>query len=88
MPEKITLMNAPGDKALDKAIVTRMEMAFGLDLSQVKPQGGTSQASARAYVSGNDVFFAPGVYSLNTSDGQALLGYELAHVKQQTAAPR
>jgi hypothetical protein len=36
-----------------------------------------------AYTQGNDIHFAPGQYSPETSKGQELLGHELTHVVQQ-----
>jgi hypothetical protein len=89
MAETIKLMNTPRDPAHTQAIVTRMEMAFGMDLSQVRTQGGSgAPAGAQAYVTGSDVFFAPGRYAPGTPAGQQLAAHELAHVVQQDGAPR
>ena len=61
---------------------------FGRDLSQVRihddlSAGRSAQAvNALAYTVGQDIAFAPGQYSPDTSSGRRLLAHELAHVMQ------
>jgi hypothetical protein len=43
--------------------------------------------SARAFVTGSDVFFAEGEYKPGTTGGDRLLAHELTHVVQQRGAP-
>jgi hypothetical protein len=45
-----------------------------------------SSVSARAFTTGNDVFFKKGEYNPGSSDGQQLLAHELTHVVQQRGA--
>jgi len=66
--------------ALPSDVRSAAETAFGKDLSKVRIHEDASVAkiSAKAYVSGNDIFFAPGA-----STDQNLLAHELYHVVQQ-----
>ena len=43
--------------------------------------------SARAFATGNDVYFAKGEYNPGSADGDRLIAHELAHVVQQRGAP-
>jgi Domain of unknown function (DUF4157) len=43
--------------------------------------------SARAFTTGQDVYFAAGEYRPGTPDGDSLLAHELTHVAQQRGAP-
>jgi hypothetical protein len=63
----------------------RMESTMNADFSNVNIHVGSKAASvgALAYAQGNDIHFAQGKFNPNTSDGQNLLGHELAHVVQQ-----
>ena len=45
-----------------------------------------SSVSARAFTTGNDVYFAKDEYKPGTSDGQELIAHELTHVVQQRGA--
>ncbi|MFN6486782.1 DUF4157 domain-containing protein [Nostoc sp. DedQUE02] len=66
-----------------------MEMAFGADFSRVKvhTDGQSDQLNrsiqARAFTTGQDVFFRQGEYNPGSRDGQQLLAHELTHVVQQ-----
>ena len=66
-----------------------MEQAFNADFSSVKVHTGTQSdtlnrsLSARAFTSGQDVFFRQGEYNPGNSAGQELLAHELTHVVQQ-----
>ncbi|SOD70961.1 uncharacterized protein DUF4157 [Jatrophihabitans sp. GAS493] len=66
-----------------------MEHAFGVDFGQVRIHD-TSNASrisrsisAQAFTTGNDIFFAEGVYQPDSPLGQRVLAHELAHTVQQ-----
>jgi hypothetical protein len=63
----------------------KMEGLFGTDLSGVRAHEGGAPPSvgALAYTQGNDVHFAPGRFRPGTTEGDRLIGHELAHVVQQ-----
>ncbi|WP_445627015.1 eCIS core domain-containing protein [Nostoc sp. DSM 114167] len=66
-----------------------MEAAFGADFSRVKvhTDGQSDQLNrsiqARAFTTGQDVFFRSGEYNPGSRGGQELLAHELTHVVQQ-----
>ncbi|MFN6526485.1 DUF4157 domain-containing protein [Nostoc sp. ChiSLP03a] len=66
-----------------------MEVAFGADFSKVKvhTDGQSDQLNrsiqARAFTTGQDVFFRSGEYNPGSRGGQELLAHELTHVVQQ-----
>lgn len=66
-----------------------MEQAFGADLSGVKVHTDTQadqlnqSIQAKAFTTGQDVFFRQGEYNLRSLRGQELLAHELTHVVQQ-----
>jgi hypothetical protein len=66
-----------------------MESSFGADFSGVRvhadAQSDTLNQSlnARAFTTGQDVFFRQGAYSPGSSGGRELLAHELTHVVQQ-----
>jgi hypothetical protein len=66
-----------------------MESRFGRDFSNVRvhadPAAGelARQVGARAFTTGNHVFFAPGEFQPDRKPGQHLLAHELTHVVQQ-----
>jgi hypothetical protein len=66
------------------------EPRFGQDFSDVKVHAGSESdnlnrsISARAFTSGNDIFFRDGEYNPDNSSGRELLAHELTHVVQQT----
>jgi hypothetical protein len=80
-----------GGQPLPDRVRTRMEQALGADFSRVRvhadPQADQlNQAiQARAFTTGQDVFFRQGAYAPESQGGQALLAHELTHVVQQTA---
>ena len=76
--------------ALAPRIRRRMEHGFGdADFSQVRvhqdasAQDASRRLSARAFTTGNDVFFNRGEYRPASDAGQRLLAHELGHVVQQ-----
>lgn len=66
-----------------------MEQAFGADFSGVKvhTDGQSDQLNrsiqARAFTTGQDVFFGQGEYNPGSRGGQELIAHELTHVVQQ-----
>ncbi|MEQ8753318.1 MAG: DUF4157 domain-containing protein [Coleofasciculus sp. G1-WW12-02] len=78
-----------GGQPLDNGIRERMEGAFGADFSGVRVHtDGTSDQlnqsiQAKAFTTGQDVFFRKGAYNPGSRGGQELLAHELTHVVQQ-----
>ncbi|WP_202985783.1 DUF4157 domain-containing protein [Nostoc sp. UIC 10630] len=75
---------------LADSIRVPMEQAFGADFSGVRIHTG-SQANqlnqsiqAKAFTTGQDVFFRQGTYEPRSQGGQELLAHELTHVVQQS----
>ncbi|WP_404786969.1 DUF4157 domain-containing protein [Altericista sp. CCNU0014] len=68
-----------------------MEQAFGADFSRVRIHADTQSdrlnrsIQARAFTTGQDVFFRQGAYQPGNRGGQELLAHELTHVVQQGA---
>jgi hypothetical protein len=79
-----------GGQALDNQIKTKMEQGFGSDFSGVRihtdSHSDTLNRSlqARAFTTGQDVFFRQGEYNPTNRSGQELIAHELTHVVQQT----
>jgi hypothetical protein len=67
----------------------KLETAFGADLSEVRVHRNgdagelAGDADANALTAGRDIYFAPGMYTPQTTEGQELLAHELTHVFQQ-----
>jgi hypothetical protein len=78
-----------GGQPLDSGVQKKMTASTGEDFSQVKvhtdPEADTlnHQLGAKAFTTGQDVFFRDGAYQPQTSGGQELLAHELTHVIQQ-----
>ena len=78
-----------GGAALESPVRSRMERAFGTDLSGVRIHADdqaaqlSSSVSARAFTTGNDIFFGKGQYRPDTPSGQRVLAHEIAHTRQQ-----
>jgi len=70
-----------------------MESRFGSDFSMVRVHADASAGElarhlqARAFTTGNHVFFAAGQFQPDREPGQHLLAHELTHVVQQRGAP-
>lgn len=80
------IRSASGGQPLDGKVRPRFERALGSDLSGVRVHANSAvapQIGAEAFTVGQDIHFAPGAYRPEHSDGQQLLGHELAHVIQQ-----
>ncbi|TAF03408.1 MAG: DUF4157 domain-containing protein [Nostocales cyanobacterium] len=78
-----------GGQPLADDIKQPMEQAFGADFGSVRVHtDGNSDNSnksiqARAFTTGQDIFFRQGEYSPGSSTGKELLAHELTHVIQQ-----
>jgi hypothetical protein len=78
-----------GGQALDSGVRSQMESAFGADFSGVRVHTSSdadtlnSVLNARAFTTGQDIFFRRGAYNHVSSSGQKLLAHELTHVVQQ-----
>ncbi|MGM9489710.1 eCIS core domain-containing protein [Ideonella sp. YS5] len=74
---------------MDSGTRSRMERALGADFSAVRihtdarADGLARGISARAFATGNDLFFRQGEYDPGKSSGRELLAHELTHVVQQ-----
>lgn len=83
-----------GGRSLDAGIQRQMESAFGTNFSGVRVHtDSTADAlnqslSARAFTTGQDIFFRQGEYNPGSSSGKELLAHELTHVVQQTGTVR
>jgi hypothetical protein len=70
---------------LEPRLRQTMEAFFQRDFSTVRVHQGPAAAAmgALAFTLGEDLHFAPGLYSPSTREGLELLGHELTHVGQQ-----
>lgn len=79
--------------SLDAGVRERFSEGLGDSLDDVRVHNdeGAGQlaesVSARAFASGNDLFFGKGEYQPGSSGGDELLAHELTHVVQQRGAP-
>jgi hypothetical protein len=77
---------------LSEAIRGSMESAFGADFSNVKVHTDAEadvlnqELNARAFTTGQDIFFRQGEYSPGSGGGQKLIAHELTHIVQQGKA--
>jgi hypothetical protein len=71
-----------------------MEQSFGTDFSGVRVHSDSEadtlnkQLSAKAFTTGQDVFFRQGEYSPGSDSGKELIAHELTHVVQQTGGQK
>ncbi|MEE3719918.1 DUF4157 domain-containing protein [Tumidithrix elongata RA019] len=74
---------------LDPNLQEKMGQAMGADFSSVKVHTDSQSdqlnqsIQARAFTTGQDVFFRKGSYNPSSTDGQELIAHELTHVVQQ-----
>lgn len=74
---------------LAESIRQPMEQTFGADFSSVKIHSDSQSdqlnqsLQARAFTTGQDIFFRQSEYNPNSQGGQELLAHELTHVVQQ-----
>jgi Domain of unknown function (DUF4157) len=78
-----------GGQSLDSGIQAQMGSALNADFSGVRvhtdagADGLNESLSARAFTTGNDIYFRQGEYNPGSSSGRELLAHELTHVVQQ-----
>jgi hypothetical protein len=78
-----------GGQALDASVRAPMESALNADFSNVKVHSDSQSdalnksVQAKAFTTGQDIFFRSGEYNPGSSGGQELLAHELTHVVQQ-----
>ena len=89
--ESIDRSRANG-RSLDRGVRSQMEAALQVDLSAVRVHTNAQAdtlaraLSARAFTTGQDVFFRDGEYNPGASSGRELLAHELTHVAQQNGS--
>jgi len=77
---------------LNQTVREPMEQAFGADFSGVRvhadaqAHGLNQSIQARAFTTGQDIFFRQGEYQPGNRSGQELLAHELTHVVQQNGS--
>lgn len=78
-----------GGQALESNVGESLGSAMGTDLGGVRvhtsPEADdlSRGIGARAFTTGQDIFFREGAYNPHTSDGQKTIAHELTHVAQQ-----
>ncbi|MEH2120427.1 eCIS core domain-containing protein [Nostoc sp.] len=81
-----------GGQSLAKSIREPMEQAIGADFSRVKVHTDSranqlnQSIQAKAFTTGQDVFFRQGEYNPGSLGGKKLLAHELTHVVQQNGS--
>lgn len=85
------IQNARGSgQSLPKVFSDRMERAFDADFSGVRVHTNAAADSlnhslqARAFTTGENLFFKQGEYNPHSREGQQLIAHELTHVVQQS----
>lgn len=79
-------------EALPDSIRASLEPHFGRDFSDVRVHAGaeadalSQQLGAKAFTTGQDIFFRSGDYQPESEEGKKLLGHEMTHVVQQGGA--
>jgi hypothetical protein len=80
---------AGSGQPLSKEVRVSMEQAFGADFSEVTVHTDAQAHSlnetlqARAFTTGQDIFFREGEYNPDSPAGKKLIAHELTHVIQQ-----
>ncbi|MEH1778449.1 MAG: DUF4157 domain-containing protein [Nostoc sp.] len=78
-----------GGQPLSPSVKEPMERAFGADFGGVRVHTGVQadklarSIQAKAFTTGQDVFFRQGAYEPGSRGGQELIAHELTHVEQQ-----
>jgi Domain of unknown function (DUF4157) len=78
-------------QSLDPKLQEKMSQAMGADFSGVKVHTDSQSdqlnqsIQAKAFTTGQDVFFRQGAYEPSSRGGQELIAHELTHVVQQTS---
>jgi hypothetical protein len=84
--------NKGSGQPLDKTVRSQMEQAFNADFSGVKVHHNNEadqinkSIQAKAFTTGQDLFFRQGAYEPNSASGKELLAHELTHVVQQNGS--
>ncbi len=79
-----------GGQSLDRGVQKQMSESMGHDFSGVRvhtsPEADdlNQQLSAKAFTTGQDVFFRQGAYDPGSGSGRELIAHELTHVVQQS----
>ena len=87
------ISSTAGGKALPTKVSSKFETAFGADFSAIRVHEGrratdlNDRIQAKAFTTGNNIFFRDGVPDTSTVAGQSLLAHELTHTIQQGSAP-
>ena len=77
---------------LPESVRSSMEQRFGENFAEVRVHTGSDSSEltralgARAFTTGEDIFFRAGGFQPGTAAGDRLLSHELAHVSQQASA--
>jgi len=80
-----------GGQPLDSVVQEQLGESMGHDFSPVRVHTGpeaddlNQQLSAKAFTTGQDIFFRQGAYNPASSSGQELIAHELTHVVQQSS---
>ena len=87
LPANFTLKPHGSGKPLPESVQKKMESFFNTSFADVRIHVGHEAPSigALAFTHGSDLYFAPGQYNPQSTQGQQLLGHELTHVVQQRA---
>ena len=78
-------------QSLDTTLQMQMSQAMGHDFSGVRVHTSgeandlNQQLSAKAFTTGQDIFFRSGEYNPGSSGGRELIAHELTHVVQQSS---
>ena len=78
-------------QSLDRRVQAKMSDATGQDFSDVRVHTGpeshalNESINAKAFTTGQDIFFREDAYDPGSSSGQELLAHELTHVVQQSS---
>ncbi|MET0132074.1 MAG: DUF4157 domain-containing protein [Kibdelosporangium sp.] len=82
-----------GGSPLPAQLRSQMETGLGQSLGNVRLHTDataanlSNQLNARAFTTGNDVFFNSGAYNPATPEGYSTLAHELTHTVQQSSGP-
>jgi hypothetical protein len=87
LPANLSNFGGGCGQPLPDAVRQKMESFFGTSFTDVRVHVGPQASSigALAFTQGSNLYFAQGQYNPHISQGQELLGHELAHVVQQRA---
>jgi Domain of unknown function (DUF4157) len=93
LSDRITGRRGTGAQ-LPTGVRRRLEDGFGTSLADVRVHDDAESASlnravsARAFTTGNDIFFGAGEFRPDTPEGERVLAHEIAHTQQQGGGAR